>query len=611
MNPSHTSTLPGLIAASAAARPQLTAVRCGSRDISRRELDESSNRCAHLLRSLGVSRGDRVGVAMVPSIELVTVLLGVLKAGAAYVPLDPAYPPERIRWTLEDCQPEVVVCDAEGGQVGTMARDARRMVVDLSVDAAKLDAQPSDPSPVTVGPDDLAYLIYTSGSTGVPKGALTRHGGICNSIIPVAALANLTEGRRLLHVSSLNWDMSVFEIFGPLAVGAELVIATADDRVAPRRLARLMADASINVWSSAPAIFDAVLEVVEGEAGSLPEGLRTVMLGGDRVAQALVSRLAALSEHARILNVAGVTEVSYASMCHLTSPEDADRSTVPWGKVLAGQTAYILDSDLRPVPEGEVGELYLGGAGVGSGYWRRPALTAQRFLPDPFHPPGRMYRTGDLVRALPGTGMEFLGRADGQVKVAGVRIELGEVETTLERHPSVRAAVAVVRSNDGPEQLIAYACRRPGALLSPADCQSFLAKRLPDHLVPHRVVMLTELPLLPNGKVDKQALPIPDTPTVEPEDGPADPEMVDFVCRVFAEITGADSFAMSDNFFAKGGNSLAATRVMTKLRQQIGVRIPIRLLFEAPTPQQLARQLRTAVDSWPGEAPVPAKGRAR
>lgn len=586
------NTLTAQIGVRAKADPGLLAARCAGLRLTRGELAQRSDKLAHLLRGHGVHAGERVGIAVSPSLQMVVALVATLKTGAAYLPLDPADPDHRIDHALSDSRPLLVLHDSGGAAIAVRAQQLGHGALSVD-DLAGLGehAETGQRELPSVHPDGLCYLIYTSGSTGVPKAAMTQHAGICATITPVAELAGLHEGRRLLHVSSLNWDMSVFEIFGPLVTGAELVIATAEERSSPRLLLDRMHADAVHLWSSAPAVLSAVVEAAEQAGRPLNTELRTVLVGGDRLAPALVRRLAALAPQASILNVAGVTEVSYCSMCYRVTLADADRATVPWGPALPGQYAYVLDPSLRPTADGEAGQLYLGGTGVGPGYWRRSSQTAQRFVPDPFNPPGRMFRTGDLVRRLPDGSHEFLGRDDGQVKVGGVRIEPGEIESALERHPDVGAAVVSARQVDGHDQLIAYVRGADGRIPKPRECQRFLHEWLPEYLTPHRIVVLDRFPLLPNGKIDRGALPLPAPPGSSRDSPATPPDLVVLVARTFADICAREEFPADDDFFASGGNSLLAAEIVGALRRRLGVGIPVRLLFEAPTPRLLAGQL--------------------
>jgi amino acid adenylation domain-containing protein len=577
------------IAAWAEAGPARPAVRCAGRTLSRAELDALAAHVARRLRSDGVRRGHLVAVALRPSPGQVAALLGVLRAGAAYVPIDPAHPAELVGHLLDDADPAAVLCDA-GSPVAVHAAAARRTVLELDDEDGRLRAGTPAEQDGEVSPDDPCYVIYTSGSTGRPKGCANHHRGVMNTLAAVTRAVGLEETSRMLQVSSASFDMSVFEVFGTLAAGACVVLPTKAERRDPQRLLEMLATEEITHWSSAPSPFVAVLNRVVETGGRLPGSLRVVLLGGDRFPPGLVRRLAERAPGARAVNVAGVTEVSYCSTAHLAGPDDEHRARVPWGTALDGQRLYVLDADMAPVPHGTVGELFIGGFGVGLGYWRRPELTAGRFLPDPFadRPGARMYRTGDLVQMDRHGVVDYLGRMDRQVKVAGVRIEPGEIESVLEQHAAVREAVVVAREDGGQAQVVAYVSLRPDTTWTATDCQSHLGERLPEAMVPHRVVLLEEMPRLPSGKLDRDALPPPPAPASPEPAGTGQDAVLDLVRRTFAGLLDLDDFPPDGEFFALGGDSLTAARAVGSLRDDLGIELPVRILFEAPTPRTLA-----------------------
>ncbi|MFB6887819.1 non-ribosomal peptide synthetase [Kitasatospora sp. NPDC056327] len=603
-------TLHGLALARAAARPEAVAVRHAGRDLTYRELDTRSAGLARELIGRGVRPGDLVGVSMAPAAELVVAVVAVMRAGAAYVAVDPAYPVERIRLVLEDSGARTVLTDAASAWVpGLAGLEAVRADRPAPADAAPADGAPApgtapaeaaDPAPLPeAGPADLPYLIYTSGSTGRPKGAMNHHGGVAATMVGLAAALGLDAGDRVLQVSSLNFDLSVIEIFATLAVGGTVVVPEAADRTDPGALLDLLAAESVTVWSSAPALLRPVTDTARRRGGGLPASLRTVVLAGDRFPPAMVATLAALAPGAVAHNVAGMTEVSCCSLVHRVRPEDAGLDAVPWGRTLPGHTVHILDEAGRPVPEGEPGELYIGGVGVGQGYWNRPELTEERFLPDPFD--GRdgatYYRTGDLAAFRADGGIDFFGRLDGQVKIRGVRVETGELETALEQHPLIREAVVVARHpRVGEGVLVGYVVPEAGRLLSAAQCRDHLARTVPAHSVPGEFYFLSGLPLLPSGKVDRGALPYPEEPAAGPEQpqAAAGDGILAAVVGIWEEVLGRPGVGAHDEFSELGGQSLAAMEIVGRIREGWGARTSLAAFLDHSTPARYAAHLRAA-----------------
>ncbi|MFG2129187.1 non-ribosomal peptide synthetase [Streptomyces sp. NPDC048751] len=591
VDPNATSTLHGLALAQARQRPDAVAVRHAGRATTYRELDDRSAALARVLLDQGIGPGELVGVSMAPSDHMVVAVLAVMRAGAAYVAVDPAYPEERIRFILADSGARTVLVDEASAWVPDL--------LDLAGPRADRTAEPHRQTALPeVDPGQLPYLIYTSGSTGRPKGAMNRHSGVALTMRALAAAIGLDHTDRVLQVSSLNFDLSVIEIFATFAAGGTVVVPREADRTDPGALLDLLVTESVTVWSSAPALLRPLTDTARRRVGTLPESLRTVVLAGDRFPPAMAATLSELGPAVRAFNVAGMTEVSCCSTVYPVRKEDAERDAIPWGHTLPGHTAYVLDEEGRPVPRGERGELYIGGAGVGQGYWRRPELTEERFLPDPFAkaPDATMYRTGDLAALRPDGGIDFFGRLDGQVKIRGVRVETGELETALEQHPDIREAVVVARhSRVGEGFLVGYVVPEPGRLLTAAQCRDHLARTVPAHSLPGRFFFLSGIPLLPSGKADRSALPFPEDPAPPAADsaGPDD-ALVTAVIQVWEEVLGRQGIGAHDEFSEIGGQSLAAMEIVGRVREGWGAATGLAAFLDHSTPSRYATHLRAA-----------------
>ncbi|MFC4149516.1 amino acid adenylation domain-containing protein [Micromonospora mangrovi] len=586
--PATVECLHRMVAAQTARTPQAEAVRHADRVLTYRELDEAANRLARVLLARGVAREDRVGVCLPRTPELVVALLAVLKAGAAYVPLDPAYPPARVAFMTAD----------SGTRLVLTRTDLADRFGELAVPIDRLDAggDGTDPA-VPATPEDLAYVIYTSGSTGRPKGVAIEHRSASVLLHWTRQTFDDTELGGMLAATSVCFDLSVFEIFGPLCWGGRVLLV--DDVLA---LAAPGADRlPVTLVNTVPSAMGELLT-----AGALPASVRTVCLAGEPLTAALAARVWARPHVRRLCNLYGPSEDTTYSTWAEVPPDSGDP---PIGRPLPQTRAYVLDADGRPVPPGEPGELHLAGAGLARGYLDRPAETEARFRPDPFRPGDRMYRTGDRVRLRPDGQLTYLGRLDDQVKLRGYRIELGEVAARLAALPDVREATAAVRQGpSGDPLLVGYLVgeRRD-------DVRARLAEVLPAPLVPATLVWLDRLPTLPNGKVDRSALP---SPTLGADAGP-DAGALDgtagTVAAVWREVLGVPVTADGD-FLALGGDSLLAVRCATRLAVATGRPVGPGDLFAHPTVAALAAHLDapTAPGDATATAPVgPAAGSGR
>ncbi|WP_327232741.1 amino acid adenylation domain-containing protein [Streptomyces sp. NBC_01317] len=605
--PPPTRTAPEAVRAWAVRTPHAVAVRDARGSLTYAELDARADAVAHVLRERGAGREDLVALAVPSSVDTLVAMLAVLRAGAAYLPVDPRYPAARIRHMLDDARP-VLLLTTTGVQADLPAHGVPWLALD---DPAALATGPVAPAPDTPHPADPAYVIYTSGSTGRPKGVVVPHTALANHMAWMARYLALTPDDRVLARTSTSFDASVWELWLPLMNGAEVCVLPDDANRDPHALVSWMSRFDVTVAQFVPAHLTLVLAEA-AHAAPLPH-LRAVLCGGEPLPRALAADIAGLWR-AEAHNLYGPTEATVDATAHRTGDPDSGglgtaehtdpgtpSETVPIGRPVDTMRAYVLDGRLRPVPPGVTGELYLSGPNLARGYLHRPGLTAERFVADPFGATGaRMYRTGDLVRWNGRGLLDYVSRADDQVKLRGFRIELGEVEAALLARPGVTAACAVIREDEpGLRRLVAYAVTGDPAP-RPAVLRDDLAETLPHYMVPGSVVVLDDLPLLPNGKVDRRALPVPDP-------GPDTPAAVgrrtlqeDLLAGIFADVLHVPSVGPHDSFFDLGGHSLLAMRVVSRVRSVLGAEAAVRTLFEHPTVAGLARVLDT-----PGPARPP------
>ncbi|WP_344319009.1 amino acid adenylation domain-containing protein, partial [Actinocatenispora thailandica] len=586
--------------------PDADALVCGDRRLTYAELNEWANRLGRLVAARGAGPEDRIAVLVPRSVELVVAILGVLKTGAAYVPLDPDHPADRIRFVLDDTRPAAVVTVAELADHLPAAPD--RIVLDAADTAAELAAHGGhDPiaadRTAAVLPEHPAYVIHTSGSTGVPKGVAVPNGSVVRLLRPRPAGADRNVW-TLVH--SCAFDASVWELFGALLSGDTLVVVPRSVTRAPADLLRLAAERAVTVltlsWSELAQVMETSAQRPELLAGLR---LRWVVVGGESVDVARVDAWRRLFADGGpgVVNQYGLTETTVVVSAATLAPATPARLGSPIGTPVAGAAAFVLDDRLRPVPTGVAGELYVAGPSLARGYHARPGLTAARFVACPWGRGQRMYRTGDVVRWRADGSLEYLGRSDDQVKIRGFRVELGEIEAALRAEPEVTAAVATVwRRDAGDRRLVAYVTPRdagPDTDALAARLRRRLAGRLPEHLVPAAVTVLDALPLTSNGKVDRRALP---APRLVASAGGAAPRgaLAEILCGVVADVLGVPAVRPRDGFFELGGHSLLATRLVSRIRAVLGVEVPVRAVFEAPTVAGLVEVVeRTAGVSRP------------
>ncbi|WP_120313309.1 non-ribosomal peptide synthetase, partial [Mycolicibacterium elephantis] len=559
------TSVPQVFAAQVARTPDAVAIRCDGRSTTYRELDEAANRLARLLADRGAGPGERVALLFPRSADAIVAILAVLKTGAAYLPLDPALPDARIEFMLTDAAPIAAATTAE------LARrfDGYGLLV-LDVADPEVAAQPGTPLPLP-SPHDVAHIIYTSGTTGVPKGVAVKQCNVTQLFHELQIGVPLEPGQVWTQFHSYAFDFSVWEIWAALLYGGCLVIVPELVARSPEEFHRLLVRERVTVLTQTPSAAGVLSE--EGVDAAL-------VIGAEPCPPELVDRWSA---DRVMVNVYGPTETTMW-LC-ASAPLQPGSGSPPIGSPTAWAAFFVLDPWLRPVPAGVVGELYLAGAGVGVGYWRRPGLTASRFMACPFGEPGtRMYRTGDLVRWRPDGQLDYLGRADEQVKIRGYRIELGEIQSALTAIDGVEHAAVIAREDKpGEKRLVGYIT----GTADPAKARAALAQRLPGYMVPAAVMVIDALPVTVNGKLDTRALPAPDYSDVGHYRAPANPTE-EILAGIFARVLGVDRVGVDDSFFDLGGDSLSTMRLIAAINASLDVDLPVRTVFEAPTVAQLA-----------------------
>ena len=579
--------LPVLLETQVKLSPDAPAVIFEDTTLSYRELNERANRVAHKLIAEGIGPEDFVGVALPRSLEMVVGLLGILKSGAAYVPLDPDYPIDRLAFILGEVRPVCVL--ATKALAPHLPATAPFLLLDdpetIRVLAQCPGANPEQTERIRhLVPQHPAYVIYTSGSTGKPKGIVITHSGLRNFLSAMRKKFPLDGQDQFLAVTTISFDIAVLEIFLPLLSGARLRIALRETIVDASALAEMVRKTGATMMQATPTLWQTLVTHDAEKLAALK-----MLVGGEGLPMKL--SLSLQSAGRELTNLYGPTETTVWSTAALLDSRDSAIS--PIGRPIWNTCVYVLDRNLRPRPIGVPGELYITGEGLARGYLKRPGLTAERYIPDVFGAPGsRMYRTGDLARWRREGTLEFLGRTDHQVKIRGFRIEIEEIETALCGHPDVGQAKVMAREDrPGEKYLVGYVVAATGHKADTGNLRSHLAQGLPDYMVPAAFVVLDSLPLMPNGKLDRKALPPPEFATGPNAGlGPRTPQE-EILCSLFAEILGITRVGVHDNFFESGGHSLLATRLISRIRATLGVELSIRSLFEAPTVAELTGRL--------------------
>jgi amino acid adenylation domain-containing protein len=597
-----------LFEAEAERYPDAVALVHKDEQVTYRELNRRANQLAHYLQGLGVKPGTIVGVCLERSVEMVVALLGILKAGGAYVCLDPEYPAQRLAFILADLNATVIVTRE---QLRGKLHEQRAAFVCTDTDQIAIAAQSEENPASDVTLEDLAYLTYTSGSTGQPKGTEIPHRSIAGYMFDVDYV-ELNREQTFLQYSSTSWDVLTLELWTALLHGARCVLYPGGVPT-PEELAQTVQSYGVTTLWLTSAMLNAVVDSVP-EAFS---GVKQILAGGEALSVAHVRRARELWPKTRLVNGYGPSECTVFCCCHpIEALPDKQARSIPVGRAIGDRKVYLLDAQSRRVPVGVLGELCVGGEGVGRGYHRRPALTAERFVPDPFSAKAgaRLYRTGDLARYLPDGTIEYLGRLDHQVKIRGFRIEAGEIEAALVQHRLVREAVVIAREDvPGDKRLVAYVVSEKEATLTAVQLRDYLKDDLPAYMIPSAFVLLDKLPLTHNGKVDRRALPAPDVNKMEPEDGFIAPRtpVEQVLSGIWAGVLGLERVSIEDNFFELGGHSLLLTQVISRIREAFQIEFPLRNLFECPTIAALSERIDVAVKSGWGLQEPPLEQVAR
>ena len=582
-----------LLEAQARLRPEAPALQHRGVQVTFAEWERRANQLAWALRKRGVGPESVVALSLEPSIDVLVTFFGILKAGAAYVPLDPSYPQDRLAFMLKDSGARVLITREHLLSQLPVPEGVEAFVWEREVE--RLATEPVEAPPSGAEPETLAYLIYTSGSTGLPKAVMISNGAMVNYSAAAARAYGLRPTDRALLLSPISFDMSLEQILPCLYVGGTLVIREEDTLDSVEKFVEQVRGWGIGFLSMPAALWAELTAGLDEGRLQLPPSVRVVNSGGEKI---LPSRVLAwrrvVDPSVQMMNSYGPTEVTViGTTCNLTTLEQEILETheVPLGRAIANVRVYVLDKHLQPVSRGVAGEIYIGGAGVGRGYHRRPELTAERFIPDPFSPTpgGRLYRTGDVARVLENGMVEYLGRGDHQVKIRGFRIELGEIETALSQHPQVKDVVVVVRDEPpAGKRLVAYVTPRGEVRPSGAELRGFLKGRMPDYMVPNAYVCLEALPIAPGGKVDRKRLPAPDREEgqafVEPQG-----EVQQAIAAIYSAVLSVPRVSATDDFFSLGGHSLLATQLVARLRDSLSVEVPLKTVFEHPSVEALSK----------------------
>ena len=593
-----------LFLSQAALRPDHVAITAGAQTLTYGKLRQRSEHLArHLQQSLQVQPNQLVAIAMDKGWEQIVAALGILMSGAAYVPIDPSLPQDRCWQLLErSTEADVTPIVLTQSWLETSHPWPEQTHV-LAVDTMQLPPVTEVlPSPLQQ-PTDLAYVIYTSGSTGLPKGVMIDHRGAVNTVLDINRRWAVDERDRVFALSSLSFDLSVYDIFGTLAAGGTIVLPPPQAAKDPAKWSEVLLRERVTIWNSVPALMQMLVTYAANRSTIVPTSLRLVLLSGDWLPLTLPEQIRFLVPTAQVVSLGGATEASIWSICYPINHVDKTWSSIPYGRPLANQQFYVLDAQLQTCPLWVPGYLYIGGIGLAKGYWRDPVKTAASFITHP-RTGEPLYRTGDLGRYLPSGQIEFLGREDNQVKLGGYRIELGEVEAVLEQHPDVVQAVAlVVGSSEQGQQLVTYVCLEASkyakAVANSEELRTYLSQKLPAYMVPQGCVILEQIPLTGNGKIDRrhlQSLWQVELP-IKVAYVPPQNSIQSMVAEIWQELLNREKLGIRDNFFELGGDSLVATQVMARIQELFQVEVSLRHLFEEPTVEQLAAAITEALAS--------------
>ncbi len=605
-------------------RPDQPAVITPKRTLNYSELQKNANKVAHWLRQQEARPNSLVAVVMEKGWEQVVAVLGILNSGAAYLPVDAGLPEERLLFLLENGQVSLVLTQSWYDHKIKWPKGTERFCVDR-IDQLTLDESPLNPSQ---GPDDLAYVIYTSGTTGQPKGVMIDHRGVVNTVLDINHRFGMTSEDRVLALSALNFDLSVYDVFGILAAGGTIVLPEAFSDRNPAHWAELVTEHRVTIWNTVPALMQMLVEFQAGRSENLPKSLRLTMMSGDWIPTELPGRIMAMGEGIEIVSLGGATEASIWSILYPIKQVDPSWTGIPYGRPMVNQRIHVLNEAFTPCPLWVPGQLYIGGIGLAKGYWRDEEKTNASFITHPYTGE-RLYRTGDMGRCLPDGNIEFLGRDDSQVKIGGHRIELGEIETALKQHPRVQAAVVAAAGEErGNKRLVAYivpaldfidgrdagtgeVCDQSKVSTTGLESRDILAKRLfaeelrdflkgklPGYMVPLRFNLLDALPLSANGKVDRKALPESTGIELKTETAQVEPrtEMERVLAGIWQEILGIKKVGVNENIFELGGDSVKAIQIIAKANHR-GLLLSPGDIFEHQTITELAKAGGTIRDT--------------
>jgi amino acid adenylation domain-containing protein len=593
--------------------PNAIAVVFQDCQLTYRELNTQANQIAHHLRGLGVTTETLVGICVDRSLDLLVGLLGILKAGGAYIPLDPAYPAERLAFMLADSQvPILVTQQSLAAQLANLGGDNDRMMVCIDRDRATIATQSSENLSDNIAGDNLAYIIYTSGSTGKPKGVQISHQSLSNLLTSMQTSLQVTPAETFLALTTISFDIAALELYLPLITGAKLVLVSRDLAADGNQLLAEIKRSGATIVQATPATWQMLIG-----SGLLDRShlFKQILSGGEALPCRLSQQLASVAD--RVWNVYGPTETTIWSTAYRIEhrPDRSQTTVEPIGTAIANTELYVLDDRLQLVPTGAFGELHIGGIGLARGYLNRPELTAEKFIPHPFTnlPGARLYKTGDWVRVLPDGNLEYAERIDQQVKIRGFRIELGEIETALYQHPQVRETVVIAREDEpGNKRLVAYFVTRDATTPTTSELRHYLQQTLPDYMIPAVFVQLPALPLTPNCKIDRRALPAPPQTKVDLDDRfvSARDELELQLTKIWEQLLQIQPIGMMDNFFDLGGNSLLAMSLFAQIETLWQINLPLSAIFQAPTIAELAAVIRdrTALSDWYSLVPIHPKG---
>ncbi len=588
--------------------PEAQALFCNGNSIKYGELEKQANQLAQYLRANGVKAESRVGIFLPRSENIVVSILAILKAGGAYVPLDITYPAERLAYMVADSNPSAIITLSQLSN--QLPNKARKICLDTESDSIQA-CDERKPDSVTDN-ESMAYVMYTSGSTGRPKGAMNLHKGIVNFLTHMGKKYQFSAADRVIQLTSLSFDLSVLEILGTLSYGGTVFIMDDTQMRDPDHILASIEEYQATIVSCVPTMLRALCETALA-AKKKNNTVRLIIPAGEVLREADVAfARKAFGDLPEIVNLYGPTECSISHSDYLVPASLPNGlQVVPLGKPISNGRAYVLDDHLHPVPAGVKGELFIGGVGVGRGYWNQPDLTAERFLPDPYQQGGRMYRSGDMVRQLPDGTLCFLGRSDHQVKIRGYRVELGEIEAVVSEFPGVKDAAVVLWRDDGTETLAAYITGLEGQEEPKKDhLLDFLTDRLPFYMLPSSITVLKEMPLTPNQKIDRKALPRPESEAAKANYLDPRNDTETRLVSIWKEILGVERLGVRDNFFELGGHSMMAVRLFARIQEEFDQSLPLMLLFQDGTVEGLAEALTKEKNSIrpPGIAPIQPRG---